>query len=170
MPITSLPSPTPRPTARRARGFGLLQVLLLIAVMAGLASMGYLQWRARAVIDSSRQERQALTQADKAIIAFATVEHRLPCPDTNRDGLEDCGAVADQKGWLPSATLRLAGVDPLLVMVVLPLAGIFDQLVAGALGFLRFGAELLTADRDGARLAGMGAAQSTESTCKAQRG
>ena len=42
MPIISLPSPTPRPTARRARGFGLLQVLLLIAVMAGLASMGYL--------------------------------------------------------------------------------------------------------------------------------
>ena len=112
MPITSLPSPTSRPTARRARGFGLLQVLLLIAVMAGLASMGYLQWRARTVVDSSRQERQALNQADKAIIAFATVANRLPCPDTNRDGLEDCGAAADQKGWLPSATLRLAGVDP----------------------------------------------------------
>jgi len=90
----------------------LLQVLLLIAVMAGLASMGYLQWRARTVVDSSRQERQALNQADKAIIAFATVANRLPCPDTNRDGLEDCGAAADQKGWLPSATLRLAGVDP----------------------------------------------------------
>ena len=112
MPITSLPSPTSRPAARRARGFGLLQVLLLIAVMAGLASMGYLQWRARTVVDSSRQERQALNQADKAIIAFATVANRLPCPDTNRDGLEDCGAAADQKGWLPSATLRLAGVDP----------------------------------------------------------
>lgn len=112
MPITLLPSTTLRPTARRARGFGLLQVLLLIAVMAGLASMGYLQWHARTVVDSSRQERQALVQADQAILAFSTVEHRLPCPDTNRDGLEDCGAVGSQKGWLPSATLRLAGADP----------------------------------------------------------
>ena len=101
-----------RPMARRACGFGLLQVLLLIAVMAGLAVIGYLQWHARTVIDSSRQERQALAQADQAIIAFATVTNTLPCPDIDRDGLADCGALADQKGWLPSTTLRLAGVDP----------------------------------------------------------
>ncbi|PJI97104.1 hypothetical protein CLU85_1873 [Acidovorax sp. 69] len=101
-----------RPSARRLRGFGLLQVLLLISVMAGLATMGYLQWRERTAIESSRQERQALAQADQAIIAFATVMRRLPCPDTNRDGEEDCGALADQKGWLPSTTLRLAGADP----------------------------------------------------------
>lgn len=30
----------------------------------------------------------------------------------NRDGLEDCAVLTDQKGWLPSATLRLAGADP----------------------------------------------------------
>lgn len=92
-------------------GFGLLQVLLLIAVMAGLASMGYLQWRERSAIDSSRQERQALAQADRAIVAFATVMRRLPCPDIDRDGTEDC-AASNQKGWLPSVTLRLAGADP----------------------------------------------------------
>ncbi len=95
----------------QARGFGLLQVLLLISVMAGLATTGYLQWRARALVDASRQERQILAQADQAILGFATVARRLPCPDTNRDGEEDCGAT-DQKGWLPSVTLRLAGADP----------------------------------------------------------
>lgn len=95
----------------RSRGFGMVQVLLLIAVLAGLATMGYLQWRERSAVDSSRQERQALSQADRAIVTFATVMRRLPCPDTNRDGIEDCGA-ADQKGWLPSVSLRLAGADP----------------------------------------------------------
>jgi len=89
----------------------MVQVLLLIAVLAGLATMGYLQWRERSAVESSRQERQALAQADRAIVTFATVMRRLPCPDTNRDGVEDCGA-GDQKGWLPSVSLRLAGADP----------------------------------------------------------
>lgn len=94
----------------RSRGFGLLQVLLLISVMAGLSAIGYMQWRERTAVDTSRQERQALSQADRALIAYATVAHRLPCPDTNRDGLEDCGA-GNQSGWLPTVTLRLAGAD-----------------------------------------------------------
>jgi type II secretory pathway pseudopilin PulG len=109
---TFLTVPNTRPAPRRSRGFGLLQVLLLISVMAGLATMGYLQWRERAAVESSRQERQVLAQADQAIVAFATVMRRLPCPDTNRDGEEDCGNVDAQKGWLPSVTLRLAGADP----------------------------------------------------------
>ncbi|GAB3359694.1 hypothetical protein GCM10027395_21400 [Giesbergeria sinuosa] len=88
----------------------MVQVLLLIAVLSGLATMGYLQWRERSAIDASQQERQALAQADLAILTFATVLKRLPCPDTNRDGLEDCGG-GTQKGWLPSLTLSLAGAD-----------------------------------------------------------
>ncbi|MDP3226544.1 MAG: hypothetical protein Q8N13_01030 [Acidovorax sp.] len=111
MLMTNLIAPAPRRAFGRARGFGLLQVLLLISVVAGLATMGYLQWRERSAINSARQERQALAQADRAIVNFATVLRRMPCPDIDRDGLEDCG-VGDQKGWLPSVSLRLAGADP----------------------------------------------------------
>lgn len=89
----------------------MLQVLLLISVVAGLATMGYLQWRERSAINSAQQERQALAQADRAIMTYASVTGRLPCPDVDRDGLQDCGA-GDQKGWLPSVTLSLAGADP----------------------------------------------------------
>ncbi len=110
MLFTSFNLSSSGPTYCRARGFGLVQVLLLVSVMAGLAATGYLQWRARALVDASRQERQILVQADQAILAFVTLERRLPCPDIDRDGQEDCAAT-DQKGWLPSVTLRLAGTD-----------------------------------------------------------
>lgn len=99
-----------RQACDRPRGFGLLEVLLLIAVLAGLAAMGYLQWRERSAVDSSRQEQQALAQADRALATFVTIMRRLPCPDIDRDGIEDCGSTA-QKGWLPSITLSLAGAD-----------------------------------------------------------
>jgi hypothetical protein len=85
--------------------------LLFIAIFGALVATGYLEWKARETIKTAREERLSLAQADKALITFATINHRLPCPDTNRDGLEDCGAN-DQKGWLPSLTLQLAGADP----------------------------------------------------------
>ena len=111
MSMTHFIQPARCRAQRRSRGFGLLQVMLLIAVVAGLATMGYMQWRERSAINSARQERQALTQADRAIMTYASVFGSLPCPDVDRDGLQDCG-VTDQKGWLPSVTLSLAGADP----------------------------------------------------------
>ncbi len=95
---------------RTTRGLSLLQVLLFIMVLAGLAAVGYMQWLNRQAEQVSTQEVRSLAQADTAIKTFATVMHRLPCPDVNRDGLEDCGVPA-QKGWLPSISLRLAGAD-----------------------------------------------------------
>ncbi len=96
---------------RSSRGLGMLEVMLLIAVISSLLLGGYLQWRVRGFETSSRQEQVQLAQADAALLAFATIAHRLPCPDIDRDGLEDCGTGA-QKGWLPVGTLRLAGAEP----------------------------------------------------------
>lgn len=95
---------------RRVRGLTLLEVLLFIAAMGGLTLVGFLEWRERSAVQTVRQERQSLSQADAALLTFATVARRLPCPDVDRDGIEDCGSSA-QKGWLPTVTLRLAGAD-----------------------------------------------------------
>ena len=92
-------------------GLGLLEVLLFLAVISGLVLGGFSQWRSRESIKTAVSEKSVLAQADRALITFATVNHRLPCPDSDRDGVEDCGTGA-QKGWLPSRTLELAGADP----------------------------------------------------------
>ncbi|MFP5468104.1 MAG: hypothetical protein ACLGG8_11385, partial [Gammaproteobacteria bacterium] len=85
-------------------------MLLFIAAIGGLTLVGFLEWRERSAVQTVRQERQSLSQADAAVLTFATVARRLPCPDVNRDGLEDCASTG-QKGWLPTVTLRLAGAD-----------------------------------------------------------
>lgn len=95
---------------RRTRGLTLLEVMLLIAALGGLTLVGFLEWQERSAVQTVRQERQSLSQADAAVLTFATVARRLPCPDVDRDGLEDC-ASSGQKGWLPTVTLRLAGAD-----------------------------------------------------------
>lgn len=92
------------------RGLGLLQVLLFIMVLAGLTATGYLQWKSRQAEQTSTQEVRSLAQADQAIRTFVTVMRRMPCPDTNRDGIEDCGGT-EQKGWLPTVSMRMAGAD-----------------------------------------------------------
>lgn len=108
---------TPGRSSRRSscrskrRGIGMLEVMILIAVMSSLLIAGFMQWRVKSYETTSRNEQIKLTQADAAVLAFATVAFRLPCPDVDRDGIEDCGAIA-QKGWLPTTTLRLAGADP----------------------------------------------------------
>jgi hypothetical protein len=93
------------------RGIGMLEVMILIAVISSLMIAGFLQWRTSNYELSSRKEQINLSQADAALLAFTTIANRLPCPDVNRDGLEDCMPTA-QKGWLPATTLRLAGADP----------------------------------------------------------
>lgn len=94
----------------RQRGMGLPVLLMVVAVLSGLVAAGYLEWRAREAGNSVKSAKQSLQQADRALMTFVTVHRRLPCPDTNRDGLEDC-VGNPQKGWLASSTLLLSGLD-----------------------------------------------------------
>jgi len=56
---------------------------------------------------------QTLVAADQALIGFIAANNRLPCPDTDNDGLENCGGAAI--GRLPVVTLGLARADVLNV-------------------------------------------------------
>lgn len=103
------------------RGFGLLEAALVTLLLGGALVSGYLALRSHQASEAAQRIQTVLAQADREIAGFAAVHERLPCPDVNRDGLEDytvnaatgvgtCSTTA-QKGWLPYRTLGMEGAQ-----------------------------------------------------------
>ena len=94
--------------ARAQRGFTMLELSFILSAMAGLiVGLAYLTgdiFSKRQGIESDR----LLLLADAQVKEFAARNGRLPCPDTDADGVENCTAVTGTKGLLPYRTLGLA--------------------------------------------------------------
>ena len=92
---------------RWSHGFSLIEVAVVLAVTAviGLAIWKLLPAVRGATTEDSPQ--QQILDAQQALEGFVLLKHRLPCPDTNDDGEEDCGGVSSA-GALPYKTLALA--------------------------------------------------------------
>lgn len=90
---------------RRAAGFSLLEMAVVLVII-GL--IGGLLWQILPRLQyASVPEPEPVVQlraATDALVGFALAHSRLPCPDTNGDGLEDCG-VPGVVGTLPQRTL-----------------------------------------------------------------
>lgn len=109
-----------RPFNIRAHGFTLIEIAIVL-VIVGLLLGGLLMPLATQVENARRQETQrALEEIRDAIIGFAVINGRLPCPDSDNtpDGVEDrsgvansCTALAGQLGVVPWVTLGVAGSD-----------------------------------------------------------
>ncbi len=92
-------------TATRHRGFSLLELAVVLVVL-GLVTLLVVQFLGTA--SRERHEvasRDLLTRADDALLAYAMVNSRLPCPASNSSGDEDCSTT--QIGQLPYKTLGL---------------------------------------------------------------
>lgn len=91
------------------RGFSLLEMAMVLLVMG---AVGLVAWRLVPVLvqaaDSEGTERQ-LQQVEQALLGFALANGRLPCPDSDGDGAENCGG---QAGQLPLRTLGLSLAVP----------------------------------------------------------
>ena len=94
--------------ARLNRGLALIEIMLLAMIVGGALVAGLIALKSRQVSKAAESELAALTQADRYIVGFIAGRGRLPCPDTDNDGLENCGNGA-QKGRLPYRTLGLEG-------------------------------------------------------------
>lgn len=84
-------------------GFSLLQTAVLLTVLAGLATVLVPYYTPK---ESQLDQQKVLNKADKAIQQFIARHSRLPCPDSDNDGYENC-TLSTQKGFLPLRTLGI---------------------------------------------------------------
>lgn len=89
------------------RGFTLLELAVSLVVAGLLIAIG--AWTAPWLNERPARDkaRQVINEASQAVLAFSRTHYRLPCPDTNGDGLEDCGG-ATASGAVPWETLLLS--------------------------------------------------------------
>jgi prepilin-type N-terminal cleavage/methylation domain-containing protein len=95
-------------------GFTLVEMAVVLVIVALLlaAALGPLATRIEA---GERQDAQdELADIKEAIYGFAVTSGRLPCPDTDNDGVENvaAGACVAENGSLPWQTLGSPQQDP----------------------------------------------------------
>jgi predicted nucleic acid-binding Zn-ribbon protein len=88
----------------RQKGVSLLTIALLLLLLGGALMAGINYFRAQIPSSAASSQKEALAWADRAIIGFASIHHRLPCPAATPAGDEDCSLA---KGWLPTKALNL---------------------------------------------------------------
>lgn len=90
---------------RNQSGFSLLELALVIVIL-GITGVLVARWYSTVKSEQAVvAARSAVQRADDALLAFAAVQHRLPCPAHDSGGIEDCSGTAP--GTLPWRTLGL---------------------------------------------------------------
>ncbi|MCA1788326.1 MAG: hypothetical protein LC667_00290 [Thioalkalivibrio sp.] len=89
----------------RQAGLGLIETLLLTLLVGGALTAGFVWLLVDTPAEQVAEQERVLDMADRAIEAFVSVNHRLPCADTDDDGRENCAGGA--RGSLPWRDLRV---------------------------------------------------------------
>ncbi|MDR1530164.1 MAG: hypothetical protein LBS40_07215 [Burkholderiales bacterium] len=92
---------------RRACGFSLLELAVIVLILGLLTTLSWRFIAARIQQQATIATHSALEQADWALTGFAMAHTRLPCPDTDNDGNENCDGTGEV-GTLPYQTLGLS--------------------------------------------------------------
>ena len=92
-------------------GYSMIELVIVLVIGAtlflGIAEILPIAWRVGSGEASSESAR--LQGARDAVVGFALEQHRLPCPDTDNNGTENCSGV-ERFGGVPARTL---GIEPI---------------------------------------------------------
>lgn len=92
---------------KRQRGITLVELALSLVILGllGVLVAQVLGYSARQ--REALAERDLLARADDAVTGFVSARHRLPCPDLDGDGREDCMSPIAQVGHLAWRSIGL---------------------------------------------------------------
>lgn len=97
-----------------ARGFTLIELAVVITIVALILGALLVPLATQIQGQSVRETRQTLEDIEEALIGYAMTQGRLPCPDTNANGLENdpCGVWPQSvEGFLPYNDLGVPATD-----------------------------------------------------------
>jgi len=102
--------------SRRSRGFTLIELAVVIGVITILLGAVIAPLASQNTARLLRNEHNAQREIRDALMGYAIVNRRLPCPDNDRDGLEDQLSVGPivcnpGLGFLPWNDLGVRGTD-----------------------------------------------------------
>lgn len=110
----------PMQRLRDTEGFTLTEMAIVLVILALLLGGLLMPLSAQRDLQKSQETQRQLSEIREALIGFAILNRRLPCPDTDTDptaagyGTEetDCSSSATKEGYLPWKTLGVSPLDP----------------------------------------------------------
>ncbi|WP_179958235.1 type II secretion system protein [Chitinimonas arctica] len=98
---------------RRSEGFTLIEMAVVIAIAGVLLTLGVSVAMSQLQNAQRAGSKTALDGAKDALLGYFAGNHRFPCPDDDRDGLEDFngpisnGRCANALGTIPYSTMGI---------------------------------------------------------------
>ncbi|NKC16865.1 MAG: prepilin-type N-terminal cleavage/methylation domain-containing protein [Gammaproteobacteria bacterium] len=95
-------------------GFTLVELAIVLTIIATLLGTLLVPLATRVEANNIRATDRAMAEIREALLGYAVINRRLPCPDTDMDGSENGGGAvvcAADEGFLPWADLGAASVD-----------------------------------------------------------
>ncbi|MCV6637667.1 type II secretion system protein [Candidatus Albibeggiatoa sp. nov. NOAA] len=92
------------------RGFSLLEMAIAILALSLILASVVQFLRVQSESNALRETDLQLQVIREALLGFATIEERLPCPAANENG-QEASNLCTQEGYLPWATLAIDGRD-----------------------------------------------------------